>query len=126
MGAEAPHAVAKARPLIQTLGHMESLFALVYATSLIAFWSGIATTILRFVQMVSRLSALDAVRFAAVSVALAVVSYVLAALIGAWAFCLGSAGGLCALGGYIGTGLLVAGAVLLYRSLRARRELAAT
>jgi hypothetical protein len=119
MGAEAPHAVAKARPLIQTLGHMESLFALVYATSLIAFWSGIATTIWRFVQMVSRLSALDAVRFAAVS-------YVLAALIGAWAFCLGSAGGLCALGGYIGTGLLVAGAVLLYRSLRARRELAAT
>lgn len=104
---------------------MENLFALAYATGLIAFWSGVAATIWRFVQMTSRLSAAAAVRFAALSVALAVAGYIPAALVDAWAFCSASAGGLCALGGYVGTGLVAAGAVLLYRFFRARRELAA-
>lgn len=104
---------------------MDSLFALAYATGLIAFWSGVFATLWRFVQMVSRLSAAAAVRFAALSVAFAVAGYVPAALAGAWAFCSASAGGLCALGGYVGSGLLAAGGVLLYRSFRARRELAA-
>ena len=104
---------------------MDTVFALAYTTGLIAFWSGVVATLWRFVQMASRLSAATAVRFAAASVALAVVGYIPAALIGAWGFCLVSAGGLCALGGYVGTGLVAAGGVLLYRFFRARRELAA-
>ena len=107
------------------LGRMESLFALAYTTGLIAFWSGVVATLWRFVQMASRLSAATAVRFAAASVALAVGGYIPAALIGAWGFCSASAGGLCALGGYVGTGLVAVGGVLLYRFFRARRELAA-
>jgi hypothetical protein len=65
---------------------MESLFALAYATGLIAFWSGIVATLWRFVQMASRLSPAGAVRFAAASVALAVAAYIPAALIGAGRF----------------------------------------
>ena len=97
---------------------MESLFALAYTTGLIAFWSGVVATLWRFVQMASRLSAATAVRFAAASVALAVGGYIPAALIGAWGFCSASAGGLCALGGYVGTGLVAVGGVLLYRFFR--------
>lgn len=104
---------------------MESLFALAYATGLIAFWSGIVATLWRFVQMASRPSPAGAVRFAAASVALAVAAYIPAALIGAWAFCSASAGGLCGMGGYVGTGLVAAGGVLFYRFFRARRELVA-
>lgn len=105
---------------------MDTSFTLAYATGLLFFWSGIGTTVWRVVQMACRVSLSGAVRFAVVSIALAVASYVPAAVIGAWAFCLSSTGGLCALGGYVGTGLVAAGVALLYRSFRALREPAAS
>lgn len=103
---------------------MENFFALVYGAGLIVFWLGVVMTLWRLVQIASRVDLRSAFRYLLNSLLLAVVCYLPAAFTGARAFCSPTAEGLCALGGFIGTGPLAAGASLIYRALRARGVLA--
>ncbi|HEU4670851.1 MAG TPA: hypothetical protein VFR91_09080 [Dyella sp.] len=96
---------------------MENFFALVYGAGLIAFWLGVAMNLWRLVQIASRVGLSSAVRHFLISLALATACYLPAAFAGAWAFCSPTAWGLCALGGFVGTGPLAAGALLIYRAL---------
>ncbi|EKE69447.1 hypothetical protein B3C1_15087 [Gallaecimonas xiamenensis 3-C-1] len=102
---------------------MNSLFEFAYIAGLIAIWSGLVVTLWRFYQLAFRLTVLGALRFTAVSVALACLLYLPAAVAGSWAFCLSAKVGLCVFGGYAGTGLVAAGVVLVLRSVRAGRVL---
>ncbi len=103
---------------------MENSFALVYFVGLTAFWLGAAMNLWRVVQIASQIRLSKAFRYLLISLALAIVCYLPAAFAGALAFCSPTAGGLCALGGFVGTGPLAAGASLIYRALKARHVLA--
>ena len=97
---------------------MEKLFALVMAAGFVAFWIGVIAILWRFVHMVSSMSTVSAIRYTAVSLAVAAAVYLPAALLGAWVFCSPTSPGSCGLGGFVGVGPIVAGAWLLHRARR--------